>query len=900
MAGPPPSAAAADAAEAERKRQEATRTAERKTMAERLKAERRRLEAEAARIADALRQLDAEEEQYYKDEEEEDVHPVPDAIRGQHPGWGMLDSVLRDSAGAGTFVYAPSAAAGDFVGISFCFLRPPATSHIHYCRTPSTKTSPSSSSSSNVSGPTVYCARALATHHNMILLSFIIHTRPRSLSNIRCEEFFVYIASPNCSEESVVNQASSLPMLVSVPSCGHTYIHQNMGILCPGDHGEIVVAHLVVTPIKEGPKTDCPVTAELCCTVMDGHELKSLSTKPLRIHYHHGEGENLYWWHTDVIVPIDDKTMCWVDYLRGILVCSDILSPDPVLIYVQLPVDPYKDRENRDMGMGTRGALHAYRNVCITQGGDMKFVDLASFTFWFFGKPAKQLSISPYSTINTWTLSREKLLLMIKQRKAESFVWMKDETLEDDEFIALTKSRNNPCTQLRFPVVDIKNPQTIYFVLGESYYGDCESCLVAINMSTKRIDTSVRYIFGAISSERGDCCSDTGSCKPLYSCNVFYNEPFLCCDLSNRSFLPILIPPLICTLPSSSSLSEGRRSEMATIAVPTPLPSPAADAESLRSWGTDEKALIEILCRRTAAQRAEIRRAYAGLYRESLLDRLRDELSGDFKLNTDSLLCSVRCVRTRTNPKNAMVLWATEPAERDARLANAALAAGGKRAAGDQHAWVLVEVACASTPDHLVAVRRAYRSLFGCSLEEDVAACAALADPLRKLLVSLVRSYRCAEEHVDDDVARLEAAQLAEAVARRKQPHGDEVIRIVSTRSKHQLRATFRWYKQEHSSDIDEDITMHSSSQFAKMLRSAVWCLTSPEKHFAEVIRYSILGLGTDEDTLTRAIVSRAEIDMNNIKEEYNIRFKTTVTSDIVGDTSGDYMDFLLALVGSE
>ncbi|TVT99271.1 hypothetical protein EJB05_55370, partial [Eragrostis curvula] len=841
MAGPPPSAAAADAAEAERKRQEATRTAERKTMAERLKAERRRLEAEAARIADALRQLDAEEEQYYKDEEEEDVHPVPDAIRGQHPGWGMLDSVLRDSAGAGTFVYAPSAAAGDFVGISFCFLRPPATSHIHYCRTPSTKTSPSSSSSSNVSGPTVYCARALATHHNMILLSFIIHTRPRSLSNIRCEEFFVYIASPNCSEESVVNQASSLPMLVSVPSCGHTYIHQNMGILCPGDHGEIVVAHLVVTPIKEGPKTDCPVTAELCCTVMDGHELKSLSTKPLRIHYHHGEGENLYWWHTDVIVPIDDKTMCWVDYLRGILVCSDILSPDPVLIYVQLPVDPYKDRENRDMGMGTRGALHAYRNVCITQGGDMKFVDLASFTFWFFGKPAKQLSISPYSTINTWTLSREKLLLMIKQRKAESFVWMKDETLEDDEFIALTKSRNNPCTQLRFPVVDIKNPQTIYFVLGESYYGDCESCLVAINMSTKRIDTSVRYIFGAISSERG------------------------------------------------------RRSEMATIAVPTPLPSPAADAESLRTcagwrlimllyvragWGTDEKALIEILCRRTAAQRAEIRRAYAGLYRESLLDRLRDELSGDFK--------------------NAMVLWATEPAERDARLANAALAAGGKRAAGDQHAWVLVEVACASTPDHLVAVRRAYRSLFGCSLEEDVAACAAHADPLRKLLVSLVRSYRCAEEHVDDDVARLEAAQLAEAVARRKQPHGDEVIRIVSTRSKHQLRATFRWYKQEHGSDIDEDITMHSSSQFAKMLRSAVWCLTSPEKHFAEVIRYSILGLGTDEDTLTRAIVSRAEIDMNNIKEEYNIRFKTTVTSDIVGDTSGDYMDFLLALVGSE
>jgi annexin A7/11 len=242
-----------------------------------------------------------------------------------------------------------------------------------------------------------------------------------------------------------------------------------------------------------------------------------------------------------------------------------------------------------------------------------------------------------------------------------------------------------------------------------------------------------------------------------------------------------------------------------------------------------------------------------------------------------------------------------DPAERDARLVNRAL--GGDRrvmGVGDHHAcWALVEVACASAPDHLIAVRRAYRSLFGCSLEEDVAACPALQDPLRKvtntsrlscqclpavarahrpfsklfrflqLLVSLVRSYRCGTERVDEDVARLEAAQLAEAIRKRRQPHGDEVARIVSTRSKHQLRATFKLYKQDHGTDVDEvpsiansrrvllpsdekknncmlnrgllvallcqDITKHSSSQFAKILRSAVWCLTSPEKHFAEV-----------------------------------------------------------------
>nr|CAB3495906.1 unnamed protein product [Digitaria exilis] len=336
---------------------------------------------------------------------------------------------------------------------------------------------------------------------------------------------------------------------------------------------------------------------------------------------------------------------------------------------------------------------------------------------------------------------------------------------------------------------------------------------------------------------------------------------------------------------------------MAPVAAAAAVPNPAqaaADAESLRKavqalcgaaavsgsgWGTDEQALIEILGRRTAAQRAEIRCAYAGIYRESLLDRLRSELSGDFR--------------------DAMVMWTMDPAERCARMANGALGAG-RTSMRDQHAWALVEAACASAPDHLIAVRRAYRSLFGCSLEEDVAACPALQDPLRKLLVSLVRSYRCETELVDEDVARLEAAQLAEAIQKKRQPYGDEVIRIVSTRSKRQLRATFQWYQQDHGSNIDEDITRHCSSQFAKILRSAVWCLTSPEKHFAEAIRYSILGLGTDEETLTRAIVSGAEIGMEKIKEEYKVRFKTTVTSDVVGDTSGYYKEFLLTLVGSE
>lgn len=65
------------------------------------------------------------------------------------------------------------------------------------------------------------------------------------------------------------------------------------------------------------------------------------------------------------------------------------------------------------------------------------------------------------------------------------------------------------------------------------------------------------------------------------------------------------------------------------------------------------------------------------------------------------------------------------------------------------------------------------------------------------------------------------------------------------------------------------------------------------------MVRSSIVGLGTDEDSLTRAIVSRAEIDMKRIKEEYKIRYNTTLNDDVIGDTSREYKNFLLTLVGS-
>lgn len=76
--------------------------------------------------------------------------------------------------------------------------------------------------------------------------------------------------------------------------------------------------------------------------------------------------------------------------------------------------------------------------------------------------------------------------------------------------------------------------------------------------------------------------------------------------------------------------------------------------------------------------------------------------------------------------------------------------------------------------------------------------------------------------------------------------------------------------------------------------------MDSPERHFAEVVRNSIIGLGTDEDMLTRAIVMRAEIDMMKVRDEYFNMYKSNMDNAVIGDTSGDYRRFLLTLLGAK
>ncbi|GAV85212.1 LOW QUALITY PROTEIN: Annexin domain-containing protein, partial [Cephalotus follicularis] len=173
--------------------------------------------------------------------------------------------------------------------------------------------------------------------------------------------------------------------------------------------------------------------------------------------------------------------------------------------------------------------------------------------------------------------------------------------------------------------------------------------------------------------------------------------------------------------------------------------------------GTDEKAIINVLAHRNATQRQQIMTAYNDIYHEDLVKRLESELSGDFE--------------------KVVYCWILDPA---------------KKSEPDSH--VIVEIACLLSPEELLAVRRAYHLRYKRSLEEDGAA--ETSGDIRKacvLLWALVSSFRY--DGIEVNARLADKVEILHNAIKDKALNHEEAIKILTTRSKLELIATFNSYR---------------------------------------------------------------------------------------------------------
>jgi len=114
------------------------------------------------------------------------------------------------------------------------------------------------------------------------------------------------------------------------------------------------------------------------------------------------------------------------------------------------------------------------------------------------------------------------------------------------------------------------------------------------------------------------------------------------------------------------------------------------------------------------------------------------------------------------------------------------------------------------------------------------------------------------------------------------------------------LSQLFYRFRDEYGSPIAKSIVGDKDQDFVSALHTAIRSIKSPEKYLERILSDAMHKRGTDEDTITRVIVTRAEKDLAKIKELFYKRNSETLEHAVAKETRGDYERFLLTIMGNE
>ncbi|CAH2980627.1 unnamed protein product [Chilo suppressalis] len=300
----------------------------------------------------------------------------------------------------------------------------------------------------------------------------------------------------------------------------------------------------------------------------------------------------------------------------------------------------------------------------------------------------------------------------------------------------------------------------------------------------------------------------------------------------------------------------------------------AEDAAALRAamkgFGTDEQAIIDILTTRSNAQRQAISQAFTHEYGRDLIDDLKSELGGHFE--------------------DVIVALMMPPEEYLCKELHHCMSGMGT----DEE--TLVEILCTRTKREIADIVEAYERLYDRPLAEHM--CSETSGDFRRLLTLIVTGARD-EEGAPDHARAEEAAQALYDAGEAKWGTDEEIFnKILAHESFAQLQLIFEAYKGISGRTIEQAIKAEIGGELKDALSAIVECVENAPAWFAQRLRKAMEGAGTEDRTLVRIIASRAEIDLGNIKAEYERIYDKTLESDIKGETSGDYKRALVALIG--
>lgn len=314
------------------------------------------------------------------------------------------------------------------------------------------------------------------------------------------------------------------------------------------------------------------------------------------------------------------------------------------------------------------------------------------------------------------------------------------------------------------------------------------------------------------------------------------------------------------------------------MAPPSPTVTPAAnfdkDADtvalrkSMKGLGTDEKAIIDILASRSNAQRQELSIQFKTAYGRDLISDLKSELSGHFE--------------------DAILALMTPPDLYDARCLKKAI-----KGLGTDEACI-IEILCTRSNSQIKQIKDRYKKEFKQDLEKDLRN--DTGGHFQRILTGLSTGGR-SEDPADVAKAHADAKILYEAGEGKLGTDESEFQRILLTRSRDHVREVISAYNKLSKKTLEEAIKSEMSGDIERAYLTIMRFFQSPIAYYSDTLHKAMKGAGTDEARLIRIITTRAEWDLEHIKQHYQSNHSRSLSDAVKSEVSGDFRRLLLALI---
>ncbi|XP_059470117.1 annexin B10-like [Neocloeon triangulifer] len=310
----------------------------------------------------------------------------------------------------------------------------------------------------------------------------------------------------------------------------------------------------------------------------------------------------------------------------------------------------------------------------------------------------------------------------------------------------------------------------------------------------------------------------------------------------------------------------------------------AALRKAMKGAGTNEKVIIEIITQRTCVQRQEIMKCYNKEFGRDLIADLKEELGGHFEDVIVALMtCQHEFLAKDLHKGIKGKMWGT-----------------------------VVEILCPRNSHEIKKISDIYWTMFDVSVIDHLSA--ESQNELQDLLILMSRGLRGTS--IDPDKARQNAVHLYDSPSSRMQESTAKgvkkaaplkeakkelnivlLIEILTHDSYSQCQLTFKEFKNIHGMYIDDIVHSETAGDLQKALLTSIDCCRNIPNFFANRLHKAFDRAGTDDVTLIRIIVSRFEVDLDEIAKAYERSYDKALTKAIESETSGDYKRALLALV---